>query len=178
VILARLPYVKTGVSNEADHLYAEIARMGRPVLNLYRVLANQPPALGAFLAMSRYVRSGSSLDPGLRELMILATAHELDQPYEVAHHTDAARRVGVPAAKIAAVGPGGALDALTPAERCAVEFARQAAQTRTCDDTMFGRLQALFTAEEITDVVVTTAWYHLCAVVLGTMRVELETETP
>jgi 4-carboxymuconolactone decarboxylase len=175
--MARLPYVKTGVSAGADHLYAEIERMGRPVLNLYRVLANQPPALGAFLGMSRYVRAGSSLEPGLRELMILATAHELDQAYEVAHHTEGARRVGVPAAKIAAVGPGGSLDALTPAERCAVEYARQAALTRTCDDAMFRRLQSLFTPEEITDLVVTTAWYHLCAVILGTMRVELETES-
>ena len=39
---------------------------------------------------------------------------------------------------------------------------------------MFGRLQSLFTPEEIIDLVVTTAWYHLCAVILSTMRVELE----
>jgi alkylhydroperoxidase family enzyme len=149
--------------------------MGRPVLNLYRVLANQPAALAAFLGMSRYVRDESSLGAGLRELMILATAHELDQPYEVAHHTDAAARFGVSPAKIAAVGPGGSLDALNPAERCAVEFATQVAHTRTCDDAMFERLQSLFTSDEIIELVVTAAWYHLCAVILGTMHVELET---
>jgi alkylhydroperoxidase family enzyme len=172
--MARLPYVKPGESAAVDEVYAEIGRMGRPVLNLYRVLANQPAALAAFLGMSRYVRDESSLGAGLRELMILATAHELDQPYEVAHHTDAAARFGVSAAKIAAVGPGGSLAALNAAERCAVEFARQVAHTRTCDGAMFGRLQSLFTPEEIVDLVVTTAWYHLCAVILGTMHVELE----
>lgn len=88
--MARLRYAAQGESPAVDDLYAEIGRMGRPVLNLYRVLANQPPALAAFLEMSRYVRSGSSLDPGLRELAILATAHELGQEYEVAHHTEAA----------------------------------------------------------------------------------------
>lgn len=150
--------------------------MGRPVLNLYSVLANQPPALAAFLDMSRYVRSGSSLDPGLRELAILATAHELGQDYEVAHHTQAAAGAGVDPAKVAALMPGGSLEILTPAERGAVEFARQAARTRSCDDATFGRLQALFSAEEITDLVVTTAWYHLCAVILGSLRVELEAE--
>jgi alkylhydroperoxidase family enzyme len=172
--VGRLPYVENGTSAPVDDLYAEVERMGRPVLNLYRALANRPAALGAFLGMSRYVRSESSLDPRLRELLILATAHELRQDYEVVHHTEAAGRVGVPPEKIAAVGPGGSLDALTPAERCAVEFARQAARTRTCDDATFARMQAHFSAEEIVDLVTTTAWYHLCAVILGTLRVELE----
>ena len=109
--MARIPYVAPGTSAAADALFAEIERMGRPVLNLYKELANQPPALAAFLEMSRYVRSGSSLDPGLRELAILATAHELGQDYEVAHHTEAAARAGVSAEKLAAVAPGGSLEA-------------------------------------------------------------------
>ncbi len=71
---------------------------------------------------------------------------------------------------------GGFLEALTPREACAVDFARQVAHTRTCDDATFERMQSLFTPEEITDLVVTTAWYHLCAVILGTIRVELEQE--
>jgi 4-carboxymuconolactone decarboxylase len=172
--MARLPYVAPGTSAAVDSVFHEIQQMGRPVLNLYRVLANQPPALAAFLEMSRYVRSESSLDPGLRELAILSTALHLDEPYELAHHTEAAYRAGVPAVKVEAVVAGGPLDALTPAERAAVEFARQVAHTRTCDDVMFERLQSLFSPAEIVDLVVTTGWYHLCAVILGSLRVELE----
>lgn len=174
--MARLPFVEAGASPAVDHLYAEIGRLGRPVLNLYKELANQPPALAAFLEMSRYVRSGSTLDPGLRELVILATAHELGQDYEVAHHQEAAARVGVEPAKVAALLPGGSLDALAPDERCAVEFARQAAHTRSSDEETFARLQTLFSTEQIVDLVVTTAWYHLCAVILGSLRVELESD--
>ena len=174
--MSRLPLVQAGSSPAVDYLYAEIERMGRPVLNLYRALANQPPALAVFLEMSRYVRSGSTLDPGLRELVILATAHELGQAYEVAHHTQAADDVGVDAAKVAALMPGGSIDAFTPAERCAVEFARQTAHTRSCDDATFSRMQSLFSTQEIVDLVVTTAWYHLCAVILGSLRVELEAD--
>jgi len=172
--MGRVPYVKAGTSRDVDDLYKEIAGMGRPVLNLYRTLANQPTALAAFLEMSRYVRGGSSLDAGLRELAILATAHELGQPYEVSHHTEAALRVGVPPEKLAAVAPGGSLDALEPAERGAVEFARQAAVTRSCDDATFQRLESLFSTEQIVDLVLTTGWYHLCAVILGSLQVELE----
>jgi len=62
-------------------------------------------------------------------------------------------------------------------ERCAVEFARQVAHTRSCDDATFRRLQTLFSAEEIVDLVMTTAWYHLCATVLGSLQVELESQS-
>ena len=175
--MARLPYVRAGQSPAVDQVYEQIGRMGRPVLNLYRALANQPPALAAFLEMSRYVRSRSSLDPGLRELAILATAHALGQDYEVLHHTEAAERAGVPAGKVAAMAPGGSLEALTPAERCAVEFSRQAARTYSCDDGTFERLQSLFSNEQIVDLVVTTGWYHLCAVILGSLRVEPEAKS-
>jgi 4-carboxymuconolactone decarboxylase len=172
--VARLPYVPDGSSPAVDDLYAQVVAMGRPVLNLYRELANQPPALAAFLEISRYVRSESSLDPGLRELAILATAHAVGQEYEVAHHKQAAGKAGVPSEKILAVGPGGSLNELSEAERCAVEYARQAAVTRTCDDVMFAHVRSVFSSEEIVDLVVTTGWYHLCAVILGSLKVELE----
>jgi alkylhydroperoxidase family enzyme len=33
----------------------------------------------------------------------------------------------------------------------------------------------MFTTQEIVDLVVTAGWYHLCAVILGTFKVEPET---
>ena len=161
---ARVPYVG------ADPVFARVEAMGRPVLNLYRALANQPAALDAFLDMSRYVRSGSSLDAGLRELVILATAYELGQDYEVTHH-----RGGVAPDKAAAVAPGGSLAALDERERCAVEYARSTALTRTCDDATYERLKSQFSTEQIVHLVLTVAWYHLCAVILGSLQIELET---
>ena len=172
--MARLPYVAPGTSKEVDDLYAEVTGMGRMVANLYKVMANQPAALAAFLKMSRYVRSGSSLEPGLRELSILATAHEFGQAYELAHHTDAAILAGVPEEKLAAVGPGGNVALLTPPERCAVEFARQVARGRDCDDAVFAQLREFFGPDGVIDLALTVAWYHLCAVILGTMHVEVE----
>ncbi len=174
--MGRLPYVRPGTSAEVDALYDQIAGLGRPIANLYRSLANQPAALEAFLGMSRYVRGGSSLDPQLRELAILATAYVFDQDYEIAHHVEAARKVGVPEDKLHALAANGGLEALSPEERCAVEFSRQVARTRTCDAATFARVEELLGREGATDLVVTAAWYHLCAVILDTAGVELEAE--
>ena len=171
--MARLSYVDRSASPEVDELYGRIERLGRPVLNLYRVLANQPPALATFLDMSAYVRASSTLDPRLRELIILATASELRSEYELVQHRDIARRAGVPDAKMdAATGSG--MDGLDEPERSAVEYARQVARSRTCDDAVFERLRSNFTPEATVDIVLTVAWYHLCAAILGPLEVELE----
>lgn len=172
--MPRLEYVTPGSVAEADRLYLDIKRLGRPILNLYAELANQPPALAAFLSMSEYVRDRSSLEPSVRELTILATAHALGQAYEVRHHTEAAKRVGVPPEKIAAVGPNGSTWALSERERIAVDYARQAAATRACSNSTFQQMQSTFSAAEIVDLVVTTAWYHLCAVILGSLDIGIE----
>lgn len=171
--MARLPHVERNASPKVEELYSRVGRLGRPVLNLYKVLANQPAGLEAFLGMSAYVRNGSTLDPRLRELIILATAHELEQQYELVQHADIAKKVGVPAEKIAAV-TGGSIDALEAPELAAVEFARQVARSRTADDATFESLRSHFSNQSIVDIVMTTAWYHLCAAILGPLQVELE----
>lgn len=173
--MARLPYVTAGHSGDVDAVYRRITGIGRPIVNLHRVLANQPAALEAFMGMSRYVRGGSSLEPAVRELMILATAYEFGQTYEITHHLKAARAAGVPDEKLAAVAPGGDIRALGARERLAAEFSQEAARTRTCGSDTFSKLVEEFGTDGAVDVVVTAAWYHLCAVILNSTDVDLET---
>ena len=54
--MARLPYVDDPAGPDVAAAYAEVRALGRPLLNLYRILGNQPAALRAFLGMSRYIR--------------------------------------------------------------------------------------------------------------------------
>ena len=174
--MARLPYVSpAGAADPArvERIYEEIRAMGRPVLHLYEVLANQPEALTAFLGMSRYVRDSSSLAPQIREVAILATARELESAYEIAHHRTAAARAGLAPESIAAILAGRS-DHLAPVERAVVAYARQVVQRRDADDATFDDLRSFFSHAEITDLVLTVAWYHLCAAVLGPLHVELE----
>jgi 4-carboxymuconolactone decarboxylase len=172
--VARLDYVAPGSSEEADRLYEQVQRLGRPLLNLYAELANHPPALGAFLVMSNYVRDRSTLEDGIRELSILATAYALGQEYEIAQHTKLARRAGLSEAKIKAVRAGSSVEGLTEHERCAVEYAQEAATSRTCSDATFAQMRRLFSVEQVVDLIVTAAWYHLCAILLGSLQIDIE----
>src|SRR5579864_7652906 len=122
--MARLPYIQPANSSDprgVERIYADVRGMGREVLHLYQVLANQPAALEAFLGMSRYIRDQSSLRPALREVAILATAQALNQTYEIAHHRSAARRAGVAQEKINAI-LSGTTSGLEPDERAVVAY--------------------------------------------------------
>jgi 4-carboxymuconolactone decarboxylase len=176
--MARLRYVRPADASDRQHverIYSGIRGMGREVLHLYQVLANQPAALEAFLEMSRYIRDESSLPPAVREVAILTTAHALDQPYEVAHHRTAALRAGVAPEKIDAVLAGNLRD-LEPVEGAVAAYASEVARDRKVDGATFAELKSFFSDAEITDLVVTVAWYHLCAAVLGPLEVELEVD--
>lgn len=178
IALARLPYLEADQSSNPEligGLYAQINGWGRPVGHLYKVLAHQPAALEAFLGMSHYIRDLSSLEPKLKEMAVLATARALEQPYEKAHHEPVARAAGVPQSKVAAIAAG-EWEGLEPGERAVVAYAHAVAMTRDVDDTVFEQLKATHTDGELTDLVLTVAWYHLCAAVLGPLHVEVEPE--
>jgi len=174
--MARLPYVMESPDPPPDVrcIYADIVKLRGGIVNLYRVLANQPPALRAFMTMSRYVREGSLLPPQLRELAILVTACIIDVEYELVHHIAAARKVGVSEAKLRDVATWRNSAAYDPAERAVMAYAEEVARSRTIDDSTFTAVLEHLSRQQVVDLVVTVAWYHFVAVVLLTLHVDLE----
>lgn len=176
--MARLPYLEAEQSTNPELVasaYERVTSYGRPVGHLYKVLANQPAALGAFLGMSHYIRDLSSLEDSLREIAVLSTAQALGQPYERAHHEPVARAAGVAEPTIEALAAG-ELGGLDPLPRAVASYAQQVARGRGVDDRVFDELRGALSPGELTDLVVTVAWYHLCAAILGPLCVEIEPE--
>jgi alkylhydroperoxidase family enzyme len=176
--MARLPYLDADQTTDPDlvaDLYKRLTGWGRPVAHLYKVLANQPPALQAFLGMSHYIREQSSLDGALREIAILSTAQALEQPYERAHHEPVARSLGVEARTIEALAAGD-FDQLEALPRAVATYADQVARRHGADAEVFEQLRQHLSDGEVTDLVLTVAWYHLCAAILGPLQVEVEPE--
>jgi AhpD family alkylhydroperoxidase len=175
--MARVPYVDAKPDEspqELVDLYAEIGGLRGAVLNLYRALGNQPPALRAFMAMSRYVRDDAELPANLRELAVLATAYALDAPYEIFHHVPAARRAGVTEEQLAALPDWQGSGAFDATERAVLAYAVQVARMRDVDDATFEELRAHLPLPQVVDLTLTCGWYHLCAAVLGPLRIETE----
>ena len=179
--MARVPYIDAidGVSPpDLVALYADIAGLRGSVVNLYRALGNQPAALRAFMGMSRYIRDDADLPAKLRELAVVATGYALDVHYEKYHHIRIARQVGVSEAQLAAFPDWSAADVFDETERAVVAYADQVARTRTVDDDTWAALQAHLPPGQVIDLALTVGWYHLCAAVLGPLRIETEDVVP
>jgi AhpD family alkylhydroperoxidase len=95
-------------------------------LALFGTLAHADTAFIPWLTFSGVLLTQLTLDPALRELAILAVAHEEGCEYEWVQHVLLARRAGVPDQKIDAVRctPTDAA-VLTPLERDVVAGARE-----------------------------------------------------
>ena len=179
-MVARLPYVMEsgGVSPDLKSLYDEISRVQGSVLNLYRILGNQPPALRAFMTMSRYVRHQSSLRPQLRELAILVTGTVLEVDYERVHHLAEARKAGVPEPKLRDIPTWRTSTVYAPVERAVMGYADQVARSRRVDDATVAEVLLYLPAPQLIDLAITVGWYHLCAVLILPLGVELEEGLP
>ena len=179
--MARVPYVDLSESegqSELAELYSTLAGLRGSVHNLQRSLANQPAALRAFMGMSHYVRDESSLAPRLRELAVLATAYVHDVPYEIHYHVPAARRAGVSEEELAAFPDWTAAEVFDATERAVLSYADQVARRLEVDDATFEVLRSHLSLVEIVDLVLTVAWYQLCAAVIVPLQIEADPRHP
>ncbi|AUH66209.1 carboxymuconolactone decarboxylase family protein [Paracoccus zhejiangensis] len=75
-------------------------------LNVYRTMAHHPALLASWAPLRQHVVLDRALTDQQSEVVILRTGHNLQAPYEWAHHVSRGRAVGMEDARIAALtGP-------------------------------------------------------------------------
>jgi alkylhydroperoxidase family enzyme len=170
--MARLPYLdKTDLLPEHQDL------LDQPI-NLNRVLVHSPNGRRASLALANYFRSGSRVEPRLRELAIMVVGYITRSPYEWCHHIRMGRAAGVTDSDIHALikaSEGDPAD-LDEAAATVVEMARQMTTDRTVSEKTFQSLRKHLDNEQIVDLIVTTAHYNGVVCVLASLQVDLENE--
>lgn len=169
-----------------SHRYAEVdipsdvaadvaARGGRP-LNLYKVLANAPKMLRAWVEMAYAVRLDCQTPRTLRELMILRTAQMQDSAYEWHQHRIMAREAGVPELQVAELSMWRHSRAFDARERAALAFT-EAIVACDVDDAAHAALARHFSAEECLELAMTAAYYCMVPRVLSAIAVTPDGES-
>lgn len=145
------------------------------LVNLHRTLANHPGQFRQMLAFgSRILRS--TLDPRLRELIILRTAWVRQAEYEWAHHVIVGRAAGLTDAEILAIKQPAQAGAWTPIERALLEAVDTLATDSTIDDAVWETLRTQFSEPQLIDVIMTVGTYTMLGMALKGLRVELDPE--
>lgn len=159
----RVPLVTPGSRPELAEIEQRImAERGRVSL-LYQVLLNSAPIANGWERMLTAVRNQTAIPASLREIIILRIAVLNRAAYEFDAHIPHAEKAGVSVAKIEALRAGqtgtGAL--FTDAEQVVLELTDAMTRDVQVPDALFARVSALFTPQDVVELVATVAAYNM-----------------
>jgi alkylhydroperoxidase family enzyme len=170
--MARVPYL-----NEEDLNPEDRYLLARPI-NLFRALANHPEALRHLHGTGEWIRWNSTLDPRLRELVILAVGQAARSPYEYSHHVKIAMDFGVVPDDIEAMRAyaAGQPTSLGELDRTALDAAREMTDLGRVERETWNALTSLIGVPQTVELAFVAAYYAMVTRMLATLEVDVEPE--
>ena len=175
--MARLPYCsREDLPEDRRYIYDRIAetRGGHTIPRPFQLLLSSPDATEAVAGLGEYLRFKSSLDPVVRETLILSTAREIHSQYEWAHHEPIARRVGVRDEVIESIRTGRAPMGLPAKEGVFAQAAREMVRGGSLGERTFQAILHLLGPVQTVDVIVLVGYYTMLGAAMESLGVELE----
>lgn len=143
-------------------LYAHILTRRPAVLHIHQVVAYNPELLRAQAQYAAALRDHSAIPRPLQELLIIRIAQLNGSSYEQSvHRPIAVEQLGVPAAKVDAVGKWRTNTALfsDAVERAALAYVDEVAREGTVTDAVFSELEQHYSKQAIVDLSALVEWY-------------------
>ncbi len=144
--------------------------------NWWTVFALVPDVFRHCVAGFGFYRSKArKLDPKLRELGQMRAGFLCESQFVFSQHCKAARDVGLPEEKIAAVPAWTTSSAFAPAERAVLAYTDEMVlQLGRVQDATFAALKAVLSDEEILELTYVTGLYFMHAVMTRALRLEFD----
>jgi len=163
--MSRIPYPEPADLSELKRAYA--AAPDRRLLNIARMAMHTPDALWQTqLDLATAAVFKTTMDPRLREVLILCVASLSHSEYELHHHRSIARTVGFDAAAIRALERGD-FTGLSPEERVVAKFTTEVVQNVGPSDETLAATRALLSDAVIFEMVAIIGVYMMTARVIA-----------
>lgn len=150
-----------------------IASLGGRPLNLYKILANSPDMLDAWVEFAYTLRLSAKTPRTLRELMILRTAQLHDSAYEWHQHRLMAREAGISESQVGDLSMWRMSDQFNAREKAAIAIT-EAVVADTFDDELHDEVKNLFSPSELIELLLTASFYCMVPRLLRAMDVPIE----
>jgi alkylhydroperoxidase family enzyme len=147
----------------------------RGSINVYRMVAHSHGLAPAFLEFASAVFQANSLPAHLRELAILRVGHSYGAAYEVHHHENIARWVGLSDSAVLAAATG-VVAGLSDEEVAILHWTDELLANHTLAGVERDAALQRFTVGQLADFVLTVGFYQLVCNVLNTFEVTTEGE--
>jgi alkylhydroperoxidase family enzyme len=144
-------------------------------LNIHRLTLHSPTLARLSRQMGLYFRTGSKLDPRLRELATVQVARIAQSDYEYSHHLKMAEEAGAPASELQALASG-RLDLITdPVARGVLRVATSLASGAGLSDEDFSAIADL-PSDQIVDLLFLITFYCGFVRFTGALQTPVESD--
>lgn len=174
--MSRLPFADSDASPEVATLAHRIrTERGGKLLKLYRVLLHSPKVAGAWLNFFTVIRQQCTLEPRIRELVILLIARLNRAQYEFDQHVPFGLRAGLKEDQIAAVADWRAhVEKFDQTELAVMAYAESMTGDIQVPDDVFDAVRRRFSNDEIVELTATIAGYNMVSRFLEALQVHQE----
>jgi 4-carboxymuconolactone decarboxylase len=172
--MARLPNLpRDQVKPEDLEYYDAIVGSRGSVRGPYGVLLHSPKLAARVADTGTYVRFELDLSEVLREIIIMATAREIQSQYAFAAHARLARQAGVAESTIRAIAQGTAPEGLSGDEALVVRYVLELLRHHKISDATFNAVQERFGSKRTVEITTLVGHYLLVGQILLAFEVDL-----
>lgn len=158
--MARIPYADVN-NDETRGLVERIVAERGEVLHLYRMLLHSPPIAEGWLNFLTAIRQKSSLNPALRELVIIRIAQLNDAVYEAEQHIPIALKEGCSQAQIDALEVWQTAACFSSVEKAVLALTDEMTLKVHAPSALIDKLTDHFTHREIVELTATIGAYNM-----------------
>ena len=172
--MARVPLLDES-RNDLIPFIDRVKRERGKLINLYRVLMNSPKIDAGWLDFNSVVRYQTTLDAGLRELIILRVSVLNGAEYQARiHGASHALHAGVSEEQIAELGKWRDSTLFTPAQRAALAWTDAMTRDIEVPDALHDELKKHFDPQAVVEITVLAGAYNMHTRVARALRIDVE----
>ena len=147
---------------------------GLEPINLHQTLAYAPKLLGPITELTDALRTGITLTPVQRELVILRTGVVSNGEYEVFHHSVIGKVSGLTDAQIADISDWKASSAYSPAERALLAYIDESVALGGVSDATFAEVSKHYSPRVIVEATLLSGGYVMVGELTRSLNVQLD----
>jgi 4-carboxymuconolactone decarboxylase len=156
---------KAQLAREHRDVFDQVMDVFGRVRGPFGVMLHSPKLAERVLPLVPFAREGTTIDPKLRQVGVLAAVREREANYVWAAQVDTARRVGLRNEAIDLLRAKGDVAVLAPEERDIANYARKLMRTNRVDQALFDALQARHGVQWLVELTAALNFYvMLCGI--------------
>ena len=171
--MATIPY--PDATAQSPEVRDRLARIGS--LNVTTMMSHAENVMLTYSRMGTALLLKGTLDPVLREAVILRIGQLCRSEYEWHQHASVARAVGMPEATLQAIGDGDYAE-LEPRQQLALKVAEEIHRDNGASEETMAEAAAQFSPAELVELCMVSGYYIMTAGFLRSMAIEIEDTPP